>query len=161
MKPEIALLSPYIHGFLEWLDQPQPEGALLTHHGFFLREGLSDEYGMQFYTLTEGGLAGIRFFRRHERWDQHPVPAVLLNSLTDQERAEFRALVDGHCRVNGHWGYGAWETVEMFRMPGEGPVQIRKAYLKGCPDHPEKGVFCSCGWLKRGLALARLPQFAR
>lgn len=166
MPPNLATLERTVATGVRWLLRSrQPEGAILFHLGLDtwledLRVGfcpsgsrtplvVSCERPTEAYQWLDGALG------------------ILLNPLTPAECATVeRGIRLGGATVADRWNSaaealprfvtGSWGLAE---VPSAGVAQALAAYRAGCPEHPEKTVFCGCGWYQRGSALLRRPRF--
>jgi hypothetical protein len=86
---------------------------------------------------------------------------VIVNPFMSREiTAIMRILRSAGVDVVGAWN-GSGYTTASFSHGKLCGTTLRAAidrYQKGCPTHPQKGVFCRCNWLTNGYDTFRLPK---
>lgn len=138
-----------------WLfETEQPADAIIQHHGTTLRD---DENNRLFCFVPEG-------------WSGHPVVAVDVakvdwidngpNQLStpgnplkpdelDNLAARLTALgYEVFDTWNGHPGISGSIALKQTAHPTL--LAAVNRYRAGCPEHPNRHVFCDCGWYARG-----------
>jgi hypothetical protein len=144
---------------LRWLyNTPQPDGAVLSHHGVILRTPVENR-NIRLIPLPDGSGPIVVLEVARVRYD--PEDGTPTNPLAPGELEAFAgALTDlGHEVIatwNGH--PGASGSARLARPAHPTLTAAVGHYLAGCPEHPEKSVFCCCGWLRSDLV--RRPDSA-
>lgn len=153
---------------LRWLfEVEQPEDALLQHHG----ERMKGEGNRTFDFIPTGAdrmpvvVVNVAEISYRMNGQGYEVPANPLepNELTDLTTTlaalgvEVTRTWNGHPAITGSLG--------LAQPAHPSLLAAVKRYLAGCLTHPERSVFCPCGWYPEGnakivrlAALSSLPD---
>lgn len=158
MPPLADPVKAAVRSLLAWLyDTVQPDGALVSHHGEVLAVGnliigaAADSAGLPVIVVSVGKC----------RWDGDD-PDVLRNPLAGPaERDRYTALLGqlGHQVLDSwNWQPGACTGSLHLTRPAHPSLRAAQArYRAGCTEHPDKSVFCKCGWWVTGHQLLIKP----
>lgn len=161
MSPEAIELLNALKTGLDWTwTSEHPDGALMQHHGIyagnrFLGGRLSLSICPQGFrgagVVVVCNVADKRYDASHN----------LLNPWTKDEIDLLRSLVAAcGSDVVDEWNGVGCDTASFSpaRRASRGVMRLVETYHKGCPKHPEKRVFCDCGWYRRGHDKVKLPE---
>lgn len=144
---------------LHWLyEQEQREGAIISHHGTVLREGVRV---YSFIPHGPGRESVVAVDAKDTDWD--PLAGVYRKPLPVNEvSAVAELLADlGHVVIDWWNGNGKCDTVS-FRLSREPHPSLAASvarYLAGCPEHGT--CLCSwdgCSWYQDGNRLIVPPR---
>lgn len=146
---------------LLWLYRTeQPDEAVLQHHGVTVaRSLLAVSDGDRLYRFIPGTARNVIISVLVAR----PVyvngfhQVRLRPGEVDQLAGLVREL--GH-EVAEVWASpsGAFGTVTLQQPAHRSLLAAVDRYRAGCPRHPDRGVFCRCGWYPAGNQLVVLPD---
>ncbi|WP_435111613.1 hypothetical protein [Nocardiopsis synnemataformans] len=149
---------------LRWLyDTPQPDGAILQHHG----EGLylpDANRSLAFIPAGWDGKVVIVVNVARAGWKPERNELTPAHMIGPTEIDEVTAmLADLGARVVHTWNGHPSDTGSLALERPAHPTLLAAVnrYRKGCPDHPEKSVFCKCGWYERGNKKVAVPVLTR
>jgi hypothetical protein len=150
---------------LRWLyETEQLDGALLTHHGESLPAIAAVNRQFEFvpqawnsYPVIVVAVVDVRQVQRGP--DMVPGNPIRKTELTELAQA----LTDLGQHVVETWnGHPGTSGSLALRGPAQPTLLAAVArYRAGCPDHPEKRVFCGCGWFQRGYSRVVRPEAGR
>lgn len=141
---------------LHWLyETEQPDDAHQQHHGITLGLPAANRY----YGFCPTGAAGLPVVSvnvakpvlRDYAPPANPIEPGELSALGDELRACGYAVRDtwnGHPAITG--------SVGLVRPAHPTLLAAVERYRRGCPDHPDRSVFCSCdAWRAEAARIVR------
>lgn len=150
---------------LLWLACEQPLDAVLTHHGIAVQITPEVSAHPPWLSVVPGGSPGesVRFTLDDGRPPPHGGFRMTMNDVA-RVRAAFEAeLPPGSIRhVWGEHGDDFSEPSGFVSILCRIPINSRLAdavdrYHAGCPDHPNRTVFCDCRRWRDGFAALMWP----
>lgn len=143
---------------LRWLyETEQPDGAMVFHLGTVL----GDSDGSRTYGFVPDGIGRpvvvVKVAR--QEWKDEGSDRVLANPIGVDELIEVAAeLSKLGAKVvhtwNGHPSPTGSLALDQLAHPSL--LAAVEKYSAGCPVHPQRSVFCDCGW-KQAYDLAVMP----
>lgn len=146
---------------LRWLyDTEQPEGAILQSNS-----GATTVAGNRRFMFGPCGWASrpvVVVDVVHVEWtgdgrDGRPANPLLPGELDDLTASLAALGADVAATWNGH--PGTTGSLGLARLAHPTLLAAAHRYTAGCPDHPNRGVFCDCGWYANGYRLIVRPDW--
>jgi hypothetical protein len=146
---------------LRWLyDTEQPVGAILHHSGVILRSADNRTFGFvpsgaRQRPVVVVDVTKVEWIDRGPyefKEPANPLEPGELEALAEQISA-LGFEVDG--TWNGHPGIAG--SIGLKRTANPSLLAAVDVYLAGCQEHPNRSVFCDCGWYSAGRALVVPP----
>jgi hypothetical protein len=150
---EIKLLGELIAAGIRWLQEPQVDGALLTHHGVFCTRPISKVL----ISLTPCG------FKDGPVFMFEPFPLYVdgvRNTISKELAGQIRSAFVEHSAIVHEWngvGRPSYSIVPDVAVHPSLMAAV-ELYRAGCPEHPENSVFCECGWFAKATILTTWPD---
>jgi hypothetical protein len=150
-KSMVSRLGKRIRDVILWLNYPQPMGALVSPSGISCEEKFTNFV----MSCSPKGYKGtpVIVFTRFEGPDFDDVETRYLTNVV-REHAEVAETWKGGDGDRWMWGL----AVRLKRPAGSDTLRCLDDYLKGCPDHPGKGLVCYCGWYEKGKKKLNVPR---
>lgn len=168
IQPENELICR-IDGALEWLQAPQPRGALLTQHGTPVAESFHLSDGQRRLSAQVALEQRYSIFILHLHWIDAEVdtPATFLSmravrpwpTFTAAECGHVLDLVKARAPILSSWNGSNTFSVRLDVAPCASVLAALERYrTKHCREckSPDMPVFCKCPERRRGHDLARL-----
>jgi hypothetical protein len=157
-------VAPVLARSVEWLLRTgQPDGAIISHHGLLFGPAddriflCSPRSALDLPVITVEVEPGKRRYRDRGAYRE------LANPLRPGELEVLAGLLDAlGAPVSGTWNGHPTESGSLgLAFPAHpGLLAAERRYRAGCPEHPDKSVFCDCGWYQTGRDLIATPPAA-
>jgi hypothetical protein len=158
------LLADSLAAGLRWLyDTEQPDGALLRTGGPILRT--DDNRTLGFAPVSALLRPVVILDVTKVEWIDRG-PYDLKEPANPLAPGELEALAERIVAlgfdISGTWnGHpGITGSVGLKRPAHPSLLAAVELYRAGCPEHPQRSVFCDCGWYAAGHALITQPPAA-
>ena len=132
-------------------------GALIQHHGVSTTMG-GPRAGIYFRVCAGGshGLPVLIFQFRQEYIGK----SSKIREWSFEEVAKLRemaAIIFGPARKCWNGAGCSSFSIGLTEFAHPNLLATVALYRKGCPDHPNRSVFCECGWFAKGNKKMRIP----
>ena len=148
-------LAGLIAAGLRWLGVEQHPKGVLAQHGIYCANW-RNEFVMR---LAPG--SGAQFDPGSVLMFSRDPPFVdgEANLFTKELIGEIDRAIKRTATIVSRWnGVGLTEYSVITDAPtAESLQRAVRRYLEGCLEHPRKGLFCDCGWYRRGRELLAEP----